>query len=158
MLIDTSKTPGDSPLAALSKGFAEDLRRQGYAPRTISEAPQAAQRSERLAAEAAARQRATCPWRRSIVSCRIAVPPVPSDTKTRKALGPILGYLRGLGLAPAAEAPVEDGPAGEILNRYRRFLTTERGLAPVTALRYIDCLRPFLDRRMSADGISISGT
>ena len=33
--------------------------------------------------------------------------------KTRKALGPILGYLRGLGLAPAAEAPVEDGPPGK---------------------------------------------
>ena len=77
--------------------------------------------------------------------------------KTRKALGPILGYLRGLGLAPAAEAPVEDGPAGEILNRYRQFLTTERGLAPVTAVRYIDCLRPFLDRRMSADGLDLGG-
>ena len=75
--------------------------------------------------------------------------------KTRKALGPILGYLRGLEMAPAAETPVEDGPAGEILNRYRQFLTTERGLVPVTALRYVDCLRPFLDRRMSADGLEL---
>jgi hypothetical protein len=55
--------------------------------------------------------------------------------KTRQALGPILGYLRGLGLVPAAEIPLEDDPARKILNRYRQFLTTERGLASVTALR-----------------------
>ena len=75
--------------------------------------------------------------------------------KTRKALGPILGHLRGLGLAPAAEAPVEDGSSGEILKRYRQFLVTERGLATVTAGRYIDCLRPFMNRRMAAEELDL---
>ena len=75
--------------------------------------------------------------------------------KTRKALGLILGHLRGLGLAPVAEAPVEDGPVAEILSRYRQFLTAERGLVPVTARRFFDCLRPFLDRRLSADGLDL---
>ena len=75
--------------------------------------------------------------------------------KTRKALGPILGFLRGLGLAPAAEPSVEDGPAGKIPDRYLRYLTIKRGLATVTARRYVDCLRPFLDRRMSADGLGL---
>jgi site-specific recombinase XerD len=154
MLIDLNKTPGGGPLVALSKGFAEDLRRQGYAPRTISE-------HRRLL-------RDLSDWleTRQLTAGDLSLRQVDrflSDRrsadvarhKTRKALSPVLGYLRGLGLAPAAEAPVEDGPAGEILNRYLRFLTTERGLVPVTALRYVDCLRPFLDRRMSADGLGL---
>jgi len=154
MLIDPNKTPGGDPLVALSKGFAEDLRRQGYEFRTIS-------KHRRLL-------RDLSDWleRRQLTAGDLSLRQVDrflSDRrsadvarhKTRKALRPVLGYLRGLGLAPAAEAPMEDGPAGEILNRYLRFLTTERGLVPVTALRYVDCLRPFLDRRMSADGLGL---
>ena len=154
MLIDPSKTPCGGPLAALSKGFAEDLRRQGYAPRTISE-------HRRLLSDLS-------DWlqMRQLTAGDLSMAQVDrfmSDRrsagavrhKTRKALGPILGYLRDLGLAPATESTREDGPAGEILNRYLRFLTTERGLVPVTALRYADCLRPFLDRRLSADGLEL---
>lgn len=154
MVIDTNKTQGNSPLAALSKGFAEDLRQQGYAPRTISE-------HRRLLGDLS-------DWleRRQLSAGDLSAVQVDrflSDRrsagavrhKTRKALGPILGYLRRLEMAPAVETPVEDGPAGEILNRYLCFLTSERGLVPVTALRYIDCLRPFLDRRMSADDLEL---
>lgn len=154
MLIDRSTIQGDSPFTTLSKGFAEDLRRQGYAPSTIS-------KHRKLLSELSS-------WLqvRQLTMGDLSMAQVDrflSDRrsagalklKTRKALGPILGYLRGLELAPAAEAPVEDGPAGEILNRYRQFLTTERGLFPVTALRYVDCLRPFLDRRMFADGLEL---
>jgi len=154
MVIDTNKTQGNSPLAALSKGFAEDLRQQGYAPRTISE-------HRRLLGDLS-------DWleRRQLSAGDLSAVQVDrflSDRrsagavrhKTRKALGPILCYLRRLEMAPAVETPVEDGPAGEILNRYLRFLTSERGLVPVTALRYIDCLRPFLDRRMSVDDLEL---
>ncbi|MDS4014764.1 MAG: site-specific integrase [Candidatus Accumulibacter sp.] len=154
MLIDPSKTPGGGPLAALSKGFAEDLRRQGYAPRTISE-------HRRLL-------RDLSDWLqvRQLTADDLSLRQVDlflsdrrsagaANQKMRKALGPILGYLRKLEMAPAAETPWEGGPAGEILNRYRQFLTTERGLVPVTALRYIDRLRSFLDRRMSADGLEL---
>jgi integrase/recombinase XerD len=154
MSIDPNKTPSGGPLAALSRAFAEDLRRQGCAPRTISE-------HRRLL-------RDLSDWleTRQLTANDLSLRQVDrflSDRrsadvarhKTRKALGPILGYLRELGIAPATEAPVEDDPAGELLNRYLRFLTTERGLVPVTALRYVDCLRPFLDRRMSADGLGL---
>ncbi len=154
MVIDPNKTQGGDPLMALWKGFAEDLRRQGYAPRTISE-------QRRLL-------RDLSDWleRRQLTAGDLSVAQVDrflSDRrsagavrhKTRKASGSILTYLRGLGLAPAAEALEEDGPAGEVLNRYRRFLTTERGLAPVTALRYVDRLRPFLDRRMATGDLDL---
>jgi integrase/recombinase XerD len=154
MLIDPSKTPGGDPLAALSNGFAEDLRRQGYQFRTISkhrrllrDLSEWLERRQLTAGDLSLRQvdRFLSDRRSADVAIH----------KTRKALIPLLGYLRGLGLAPAAEASMEDGPAGEILNRYLRFLITERGLVPVTALRYVDCLRPFLDRRMSADGLGL---
>jgi len=148
-LNETTDTQADRPLAALSKGFAVELQRQGYAARTIHE-------HRRLL-------RDLSDWlqRRQLTAGDLSMAQIDcflSDRrsagaarhKTRKALGPILGYLRGRGLAPAAETPVEGGPAGEILNRYLRFLTTERGLVPVTGLRYVDCLHPFLDRRMSA--------
>jgi integrase/recombinase XerD len=154
MLIDTGRTPPGGPLAALSKGFAEDLLRQGYGPRTISEhlrlLRDLSDWLERLQLTAADLSMAQVDRflsdRRSAGAAR---------HKTRKAMGPILGCLRELGMAPSAETSVWDGPAGEILSRYRQFLTTERSLAAVTAPRYVDCLRPFLDRRMSADGLEL---
>lgn len=154
MFIDPNKTPGGDPFVALSKGFAEDLRRRGYAPSTIAKHRKLLSdlsgwlqvRQLTMDDLSLAQVDRFLSDRRSAGALKL---------KTRKALGPILGYLRGLGLAPAAEAPMEDGPAGEILNRYRQFLTTERGLVPVTALGYVNRLRPFLDRRLSADGLDL---
>lgn len=154
MLIAPTKMQADSPLTTLSKGFAEDLRRQGYAPGTIA-------KHQKLLRDLSGWLRV-----RDLAMgdlCMAQVDRFMADRraagvrklKTRKALSPILGHLRGLGLAPAAEAPVEQGPAGEVLSRYRQFLTRERGLVPETTLRYVDCLRPFLDRRMSADGLEL---
>ena len=75
--------------------------------------------------------------------------------KTLETLRPILDYLHRLKLAPPLEAPVPEGPASVILDRYRLFLTAERSLATVTALRYIDCLRPFLSRRVFDGGLDL---
>ncbi|MDA0704651.1 MAG: site-specific integrase [Proteobacteria bacterium] len=152
---ETNETQVVRPLAAVAKGLAEDLRRQGYGPRTISE-------HRKLL-------RDLSDWlvRRQLTASDLSMAQVDrflSDRrsagarhKTRNGLDPILGYLRGLGLEiePAAETSGEDGPAAEILNRYRRHLTTERGLATATADRYVDCLCPFMDRRMSADGLDL---
>jgi len=154
MLIAPNETPAAGPLTALSKGFADDLQRQGFVPGTIREQRKLLrdlndwlQTQQLTAGDLSLRQvDRFLSDRQSAGAAR---------HKTRKALGPILDYLRGLGMAPAAEPSREDGPAGEILNRYRQFLTTERGLVPVTALRYVDCLRPFLDRRTSADGLEL---
>jgi site-specific recombinase XerD len=75
--------------------------------------------------------------------------------KTRKALDPILDYLRGLNVVPPFEAAVADGPASAVLDRYRRFLRVERSLVADTGDRYVDCLHPFLERRVSADGLDL---
>lgn len=154
MLIDPSKTPSNTPLAALSKGFAEYLRRQGYAPRTI------------LQQQTLLRGLSDWLQMRELTASDLSMAQVDrflSDRrsagatrpKSRNGLVPILGYLRELGVSPVADPPGDDGPTGKILNQYLRFLTTERGLVPTTALRYTNCLRPFLDRRVSADGLEL---
>ena len=75
--------------------------------------------------------------------------------KTHKTLRPILDFLHRLKLAPPLEAPVPEGPASFILERYRRFLMLERSLVAATVDRYVDCLRPFLEGRKSADGLTL---
>jgi integrase/recombinase XerD len=154
MLIEPKKRRGKNPVTALSSGFEEDLRRQGYAAGTIWKQRKLLNdligwlQGQQLAMGDLSMAQVD----RFMADRRAAGV---RKLKTRKALGPILGHLRGLGLAPAAEAPVEDGPSGEILNRYRQFLITERGLATVTAGRYIDCLRPFLNRRMATGDLDL---
>lgn len=155
-MFEPKKKRRKNPVTALSKSLEEDLRQQGYASSTIW-------KQRRLlndlmgwlqGQELAMGDLSMAQVDRFMADRRAAGV---RKLKTRKALAPILGYLRGRGLAPAAEAPLVDGPTGEILHRYRQFLTTERALAMVTAGRYIDCLRPFLDRRMSAGQLDLGG-
>jgi hypothetical protein len=156
MVFEPKKKRRKNPVTALSKGLEEDLRQQGYAASTIW-------KQRRLfndligwlqGQELAMGDLSMAQVDRFMADRRAAGV---RKLKTRKALGPILDHLRGLGLVPAAETPVEDDPAQIILHRYRQFLTTERGLATVTADRYIDCLRPFLDRRMAAGELDLGG-
>ena len=154
MMSEAKKRRRKNPVTALSRGLEKDLQRQGYAASTLW-------KQRRLfndliewlqGQELAMGDLSVTHVDRFMADRRAAGV---RKLKTRKALGPILDYLRGLGLVPAAEAPVEGGPVGEILDRYRRFLTTERGLAVVTVARYVDCLRPFLNNRVSGDGLDL---
>jgi integrase/recombinase XerD len=71
---------------------------------------------------------------------------------TSKALGPVLAYLRELRVAPTPPPPPPNGPAAVALERYRHYLTVERGLRSATAGAYVDAVRPFLRGRLSPDG------
>lgn len=156
MVIEPKKKRRKNPVTALSKGLEQDLRQQGYAASTLW-------KQRRLlndligwlqAQELAMGDLSMAQVDRFMADRRAAGV---RKLKTRKALGPILGYLRGLRLVPAAEAAVDDDPVRAILNRYRQFLITERGLADGTTDRYIDCLRPFLVRRMAAGQFDLEG-
>ena len=60
--------------------------------------------------------------------------------------GPLLGYLRGLGAAPAPVAgPVTE--TGQMLDRYAGYLAAERGLAERTVALNVRLARPFLQQR-----------
>jgi integrase/recombinase XerD len=74
-----------------------------------------------------------------------------------KALEPLLGYLRRLGAAPEAPAPVPAGPVGELLDRYRRYLVTERGIGAATAADYAAKTRSFLSARQEAGVLELAG-
>ncbi len=156
MLTEPKKRRGKNPVTAISIGFEEGSRHQGYAPGTIWKQRKLLndligwlQGQQITMGDLSMAQVDRFMADRRAAGVR--------KLKTRKALGSILGYLRGLGLVPAAETHLEDGPAGEILHRYRQFLTTERGLVPVTGLGYVNRLRPFLDRRMAAGELALGG-
>src|SRR3990172_9506295 len=47
---------------------------------------------------------------------------------TRRGLGPLLGYLRGVGVAPRPGALVDATPADRLVREYTAYLEQERGL------------------------------
>jgi integrase/recombinase XerD len=154
MMIEPKRKRCKNLVTALSNGFEENLRQQGYVPGTIWKHRKLLNelsgwlQSEKLAMGDLSMAQVD----RFIAARRAAGV---RRLKTRKVLGPLLAYLRAQGLVPAAELAVEESPAEEIFGRYRQFLATERGLAPVTTARYIDCLRPFLDRRTDTGDINL---
>ena len=63
---------------------------------------------------------------------------------TPKALAPLLGYLRGLGVAPGAESAAPATPAEVLLEEYRCYLLAERGVQAEVARGYLDLVGPFV--------------
>jgi integrase/recombinase XerD len=66
---------------------------------------------------------------------------------TVKSLGPLLGYLRGLGAAPEQVVPLPGTPAEELLESFRAWLLSERGLCPDVVSSYAGSVRPFITAR-----------
>jgi site-specific recombinase XerD len=76
---------------------------------------------------------------------------------TPRALAPLLGYLRGLGVAPAASPRVAVGAVDVLLADYRDYLAVERGLTTDTIEGYVLSVRPFLDGRLRGDELDLDG-
>jgi site-specific recombinase XerD len=58
-----------------------------------------------------------------------------------------LTHLRARGELPLPTPVVDESPLGQLQRDYEQYLTTERGLAPVTVSNYVDVLRRFLTDR-----------
>lgn len=58
-----------------------------------------------------------------------------------------LAHLRARGALPSPMPLVDESPLGQLQRDYAQYLTTERGLAPVTVSDYVDVLRGFLTDR-----------
>jgi integrase/recombinase XerD len=78
-----------------------------------------------------------------------------SNRLTIKALDPLLGYLRRLGVAPPASTPAPAGPVEELLSRFRRYLEQERGLVPAAAGGHVEKVRPFVARLDGPEGLEL---
>ena len=67
-----------------------------------------------------------------------------SFLRSERALRPLLGYLRGLGIVPAAEAAMPETAGEVLLARFAAYLAGERGLAAATVSSYLFQVRPFV--------------
>src|SRR2546430_5820134 len=73
---------------------------------------------------------------------------------TPKALRPLLGYLRGLGVAPDAAPAATPSGVEELLDRFRCYLLVERGVRDKVAGGYVALVRPFVDQ-VGADRLGL---
>lgn len=131
-------------------GFAAELEARGYTP--LSAANQLrlmAHLSRWMAAE-------------GVVSSELNDERVQGFLAARSAKGytcwlsvrgvaPVLGYLRGLGVAPEPAPRTRSGPVEELLTEYRAYLLGERGLVASTVRGYEAPARLFLTRSMVGD-------
>ncbi len=77
---------------------------------------------------------------------------------TGRAIAPLLGYLRGLGVAPPASPRLAVGAVEVQLADYREYLAVERALTADTIEGYALAVRPFLDGRLrDGDELDLGG-
>ena len=145
------------PLETYAEGFAAELARLGYkAPGGIRpQLAMVAQLSGWLAAGGLEPSRLGSP---EVVEEFFAARRTAGYTnhRTVKAVGPLLGYLRGLGVVGPVPVPVLT-PAQVLLERYRDYLLRERGLAPSTARGYIHAVRGFVAGREVDGELDLGG-
>ena len=123
------------PLDGYAVGFAEFLAALGYAPGSVRlQMHLVAQLSRWLDGEGLAVAGLTELTAERFVAARRAR--VGRLFRSRQALEPIVGYLRGLGVAPAP-APIVLSVVEELLERYRRYLLVERVLTVESARVYV---------------------
>jgi integrase/recombinase XerD len=155
MLIDLSRVRVSGPLSAFATGFADHMTQQGYSPQQariqllllnhlsnwlVSEGLDVGElRAKEVEQFQLSRYEAGYRFLLSI-----------------RAMQPILGYLRGLGIAPAASSPPASGVLEAVLERYRGYLILERGIRNESASRYIDLMRPFLQTKVLPDGLALN--
>jgi site-specific recombinase XerD len=149
-----SRVRVSGPLKPYARGFAAELSQQGYTQMSAaSRMWLMAHLSRWLEGEGLDETALT----QIVVEAFMAARRAAGHTHYRspRALDPLLGYLRGLGAAPSVPPIVETAPEEVLLERYRHYLTMERGLAASTARCYVNSVRPFLAARATADGIDL---
>lgn len=139
------------PLAAFAPAFVEDLVARGYRPGSAADHLQLMADVSRWLAErglgvgdlsASVAERFAAD-RRAAGRARFVSP---------RALIPLLGYLRELGVLPVEEiaAPLTAGES--LIERYSLYLLERRGLTPSTVRNYVGVACVFLSWRESAMG------
>jgi integrase/recombinase XerD len=155
---DPSRVRVSGPLEPFAAGFAAALQLQGYTPGSACHQMYLFAHLSRWLAEehldAHALEPATV---ERFAATRRAAGYVPYTSA--KALRPLLAHLRGLGVAPAPLVQVQvqrpQGLVEELLERYRCYLTVERGLGAPAARGYVSAVRPFLVGRLRPAGLEL---
>lgn len=154
-MIKVLKSVVVGPLEPYAAGFATELERQGYTAGTAEkQVALAAHLSRWLAAAGTGPGDLTVRTAERYASARRAAGY--AGYKSAHALEPLLGYLRGLGVVPAAE-PQPVTPAQALLERFQRYLVSERGIGSATAESYVCFVRPFIAARLGPGGPGLEG-
>ncbi|MGH2919295.1 MAG: tyrosine-type recombinase/integrase [Solirubrobacteraceae bacterium] len=154
---DPSRVTVSGPLEVFAAGFAAELARLGYrrTPATFR-LQLMAHASGWLEREGLGAGELTSEVvERFLVGRRAAGY---TNYVTARALAPLLGYLRGLGVAPPASRRVAVGAVEVLLGDYREYLAVERGLTADTIEGYVLAVRTFLDGRLrDGDKLDLAG-
>jgi len=155
---DPSRVRVSGPLEPFAAGFAAVLQQQGYTPGSACHHMYLFAHLSRWLAEEHLDVHALEPAAiERFAAVRREAGYVPYTSA--KALCPLLVYLRGLGVVPAALAQVQvhqpQGSVAELLERYRRYLTVERGLGEPAARGYVSAVRPFLVGQLRPTGLEL---
>jgi integrase/recombinase XerD len=152
---DPSRARVTGPLQQYAPGFVAELARLGYTANSASgQMFVMAHLSRWLASEGLGAAGLTPQVAERFLAARRAAGYV--LYLSPKALVPLLGYLRRLGVVPEPP-PATATPVEALLGRYRRYLVTERGLVAETARGYADFVRPFLAGRQKAGSLDLAG-
>jgi integrase/recombinase XerD len=139
------------PLAGYADGFRADLGRLGYTPLTAAGHVRLMAHLDRWLA---ARDLAASALTPAIVDAYFADRRAAGyvNQRTSRALRPLVGYLRQLGVLAAPARVVAATESERLLTRYRDYLVLERGLAPATVELNVRLVHPFLLERADARG------
>lgn len=149
---DPSRVRFTGPLAPFASGLADELARLGYARTSATNQLQlAAHLSRWLQAAGVDASGLTAPViarflaeRRSGYTSHYSV----------AGLGPILGYLRRVGAAPAEEMPVPEVSATDVLlDRFGCYLADQRALTAQVVRAYLHWVRPFTEEVLCPQGV-----
>jgi site-specific recombinase XerD len=133
------------PLLPTVRGFAEELARQGYALASLPDQVRLlGDLSRWLATAGVDPGDLTADRVEAFLQARQAGY---AHLVSRRALGPLLGYLRALGVVPEPVVPVACAPREQLLDAYCRYLVRERGLVGGSVRLYARVARLFLSER-----------
>ena len=139
---------GEGPLAAYAAGYRGELERCGFSPRSVRDRMEVAGQLDRWLADEglSAADLAVARAGQFFMALRAAGQ---RRVPAMQTLVPLFAYLRDQQVLPPEQAAA---PAEELLVSYGRYLALERGVAPLTVLRYERMARRFLAGRVSRAG------
>jgi integrase/recombinase XerD len=154
MSVSVSRVRVDGPLARWAPGFVAELEDLRYAPSSAHQQVRGLARlSEWLAGEGLDAWDLTP----AVVAGFVAELRGSGYRNPRswRGFGTVLGYLRRVGAVPVLSPPTRRPVTAEqeLLDRYRRYLTRERGLCAEAAEGYLAKVRRLLAWRVTAGGL-----
>jgi integrase/recombinase XerD len=140
------------PLAPLAAGFVEELGRRGYARvSVVAQMQLVAHVSAWMAAQEVAAGELSPGHVERFIEARQAAGY--RHFLMPRSLAPLLEYLRELGVTPVPATVSPASPVELLVERYRGYLTVERGLAATTVRRYERVARQFLGAVAAPAGV-----